>query len=261
MISMVERGAMRASTKPDAIRSAALRLFLGSGLRRTSMDAIAAEANVTKQTIYRYYGSKERLFVEVLGGMAAGARTDVLEVTPSAPVTRDQLEKILLTTAQRILYRILDPKYLDLVRILIAEARDFPELARMFRAAAIEGVADALAELLQSEHTTAVVMVPDIQPALWQFVERPGVVPAHAEAERHSGAVGAGELVEQGQAQPGKPLVELLHERCQGVAARKPPGDRAVEGERLVVQGQQRAGIVAPEGIHEPLGDGLGPLA
>jgi len=170
MISMVERGAMRASTKPDAIRSAALRLFLGSGLRRTSMDAIAAEANVTKQTIYRYYGSKEQLFVEVLGGMAAGARTDVLEVMPSAPVTRDQLEKILLTTAQRILDRILDPKYLDLVRILIAEARDFPELARMFRAAAIEGVADALAELLQSEHTAAVVRVPDIQPALRLFV-------------------------------------------------------------------------------------------
>jgi TetR/AcrR family transcriptional repressor of mexJK operon len=161
---------MRASTKPDAIRSAALRLFLRSGLRRTSMDAIAAEANVTKQTVYRYYGSKEQLFVEVLGGMVAGARTDVLEVMPSAPVTREQLEKILLATAQRILDRILDPTYLDLARIYIAEARNFPELATMFRAAAIEGVAGALAELLQSEHTAAVVTVRDIQPALRLFV-------------------------------------------------------------------------------------------
>jgi hypothetical protein len=40
----------------------------------------------------------------------------------------------------------------------------------MFRAAAIEGVADALAELLQSEHTAAVVTVRDIQPALRLFV-------------------------------------------------------------------------------------------
>ena len=47
--------------------------------------------------------------------------------------------------------------------------------------------------------------------------ERPRVVVAHPEAKRHSGAVSAGELVEQRQAQPGKSLVELLDERPQGV--------------------------------------------
>lgn len=52
--------------------------------------------------------------------------------------------------------------------------------------------------------------------------ERPRVVPAHPEAERHSGAVGAGELVEQGQAQPGKPLVELLDEWSEGSRPGRP---------------------------------------
>ncbi len=39
------------------------------------MDAIAGEAHVTKQTVYRYYPGKHQLFGAVLGDLAApGAR-------------------------------------------------------------------------------------------------------------------------------------------------------------------------------------------
>jgi TetR/AcrR family transcriptional repressor of mexJK operon len=52
--------------KQSTIVQAALDLFLMQGYAETSMDAVANEAGVTKQTVYRYYSSKEELFTAVM---------------------------------------------------------------------------------------------------------------------------------------------------------------------------------------------------
>src|ERR1700722_10134894 len=52
--------------KHDAIGAAALTLFARDGYERTSVDAIAAEAGVSKRTVYSHYGDKENLFLLVI---------------------------------------------------------------------------------------------------------------------------------------------------------------------------------------------------
>ena len=52
--------------KHAAIAGAALVLFARDGYERTSVDAIAAEAGVSKRTVYSHYGDKENLFLLVL---------------------------------------------------------------------------------------------------------------------------------------------------------------------------------------------------
>src|SRR5271165_4409846 len=52
--------------KHDAIAGAALVLFARDGYERTSVDAIAAEAGVSKRTVYSHFGDKENLFLLVL---------------------------------------------------------------------------------------------------------------------------------------------------------------------------------------------------
>ncbi|MGV9825992.1 MULTISPECIES: TetR/AcrR family transcriptional regulator [unclassified Gordonia (in: high G+C Gram-positive bacteria)] len=52
---------------PRAVREqqmldAAVKVFSENGFRETSMDAIAAEAQISKPMLYLYYGSKEELF-------------------------------------------------------------------------------------------------------------------------------------------------------------------------------------------------------
>jgi AcrR family transcriptional regulator len=141
----------RPSRKPAAIQAAAQRLFLQHGLQQTSMDAVAAQAGTTKQTVYRYFGSKERLFVAVLESLVFDrVFPGVVSTHAAEGWTTDELEDILLRVATEILDHVLDPTYIELVRILIAEAREFPELAEQYRTAAIEPIATALADLIGS---------------------------------------------------------------------------------------------------------------
>lgn len=56
----------RTLTKLESIKRAALELFAAYGVDRVSMDEIAAKANVSKVTIYKYFESKEQLYTEVI---------------------------------------------------------------------------------------------------------------------------------------------------------------------------------------------------
>lgn len=48
--------------KPGQVLDAARALFIEHGFGATSMEAIAARANVSKATVYAYYASKQTLF-------------------------------------------------------------------------------------------------------------------------------------------------------------------------------------------------------
>jgi len=59
----------------ELILKAAKKLFGKNGITKTSMDDIAAEAKIGKGTIYHYYDSKEKLFIEVTEQEVAILRT------------------------------------------------------------------------------------------------------------------------------------------------------------------------------------------
>ena len=56
----------RSARKRRAIVEAATEVFLDNGYRGASMDAIAARAQVSKQTVYKHVADKERLFSEIV---------------------------------------------------------------------------------------------------------------------------------------------------------------------------------------------------
>lgn len=51
--------------KQQKILNSAIKLFIQYGMRKTTMDDIAQRANVSKVTIYKYFGDKESLYLEV----------------------------------------------------------------------------------------------------------------------------------------------------------------------------------------------------
>ncbi len=116
--------------KRKAILEAAMRVFLNSGYLGASMDEIAAQAHVSKQTVYKQFSSKESLFVEIVTSMtdAASARVhnDVPELTQS-----DEIADYLQLYAFRQLSVVLTPPLMQLRRLVIGEVGRFPELARV----------------------------------------------------------------------------------------------------------------------------------
>ncbi len=125
------RAAGGAGPKGEAIAGAALRLFLADGYERTSVDAIAAEAGVSKRTIYNRYGDKETLFLSVLRETFAAmlatfrriADAHLTTVTdPERQLTAFALEAALTLTAA--------PERIALVRLILTEAPYFPALLR-----------------------------------------------------------------------------------------------------------------------------------
>ena len=64
----------RAQAKRQQITDAARALFLAQGFARTSMDAITAEAGVSKQTLYSYFPSKNELLLANLDDPSSPCR-------------------------------------------------------------------------------------------------------------------------------------------------------------------------------------------
>jgi AcrR family transcriptional regulator len=135
--------------KQETIREAAERLFLAHGFAGTTTDAITAAAGVSKETLYRYYPGKTAIFTDVLGNLRLDRAASSLfeDLATVDPGTTEELRQVLTTVATRISVSILQPAYVALVRITIAEARRFPELGTLYREQ-VPGRALALVEEL-----------------------------------------------------------------------------------------------------------------
>jgi len=121
----------RSVRKRRAILDAATTLFLQNGYRGTSMDEIAAMAVVSKQTVYKHFADKESLFAEIVVGtvdeISGPVHEEVLQLEESGDLAED-----LRDLAGRLLERVMQPRIMQLRRLVIAEASRFPELGRTF---------------------------------------------------------------------------------------------------------------------------------
>lgn len=137
---------------------AAKALFLRSGFQGTSTDAIAAEAGVSKETLYRYYARKEDLFVDVVRSLTT-EHLHLMQVAErdTEPTSIHSLRVLLRAIAQEVLETMAQPEYLALFRLMLAELPRFPELGPLFRQAVPEQAINALLALLRQGQAQGVV--------------------------------------------------------------------------------------------------------
>src|SRR2546421_10998742 len=123
--------APRSARKRQAILDAATTTFLSKGYLGTSMDEIAALAQVSKQTVYKHFADKESLFTEIVTGTVNEISDPVHDEVAQLADSGD-LEADLRDLARRLLARLMQPRLLELRRLVIAEANRFPELGLAF---------------------------------------------------------------------------------------------------------------------------------
>jgi TetR/AcrR family transcriptional repressor of mexJK operon len=124
-------GQTRTARKRRSILDAATALFLRDGYLATSMDEIAAAAAVSKQTVYKQFGDKQSLFREIVAGTVAEIADPVAHQVASLRGS-DDLEADLRDLARRLITQVIQPRMMQLRRLVTAEAARFPELGRLF---------------------------------------------------------------------------------------------------------------------------------
>ncbi len=115
------------ASKRSAILAAAAEIFLDGGYHGTSMDEIAAKAQVAKQTVYAHFSNKHDLFVAMVSALSNQA-SDRVHVGVPEFREGDDLKRYLTEYAVRQLQVVLTPRILRLRRLVIGEVWRFPEL-------------------------------------------------------------------------------------------------------------------------------------
>src|SRR3954451_20612965 len=140
----------RSDRKRRAIVEAATAAFLEHGYRGTSMDAVAAAAGVSKQTVYQHFGDKQRLFRELIAATVQSASDPVHDEVRRLTYS-GRLDEDLRDLARRLLALVLQPRTMQIPCLVIAEARQFPDMGRYFYelgpSRTIASLADTFAEL------------------------------------------------------------------------------------------------------------------
>jgi TetR/AcrR family transcriptional regulator, mexJK operon transcriptional repressor len=118
--------------KGEAIAQAALRLFISDGYERTSVDAIAAEAGVSKRTIYNRYGDKRNLLMSVMKDAYATVLSAFAAIMDAHLDNMTDLEQDLTAFAREAAFTVIRrPERAALIRLMMTEAPHFPELLRL----------------------------------------------------------------------------------------------------------------------------------
>lgn len=169
----------RKDDRPAELLKAALELFLARGFAATRMEDIAANAGVTKGTVYLYFENKEAVFralvrevtAPALNAMKAAAAADTLPAREIVAAFINIAGAALSQTSMRFL-----------PRLLVGEAARFPELVGWYRDEIIaqglgaltrvleRGMADGSFRRQDAELTARLVIAPILFNAIWQTV-------------------------------------------------------------------------------------------
>jgi AcrR family transcriptional regulator len=139
---------------------AARTLFLANGYSGTSMDDVAARAAVSKQTVYKHFADKERLFTAIITGDIEETEGLTRSLVDALPQTQD-LERDLREFARRHVVDVMQPHLVRMRRILIGEADRFPELASAWYARGPERAHTTFAAWFTALAERGLLRVPD----------------------------------------------------------------------------------------------------
>jgi TetR/AcrR family transcriptional regulator, mexJK operon transcriptional repressor len=151
--------------KRKAILEAAKTLFLSNGYDGSSMDAIAAEAGVSKLTVYSHFTDKEKLFAEAVKSKCEEQLPELLfELSAEVPVAQS-----LLNIGRGFNELINSRESVELHRVMVSLAAQDSKLSHMFYEAGPQRVLHGMEELLRQADQSGLLRVQDPLSAADQF--------------------------------------------------------------------------------------------
>ncbi len=120
----------RKDARPQELLAAAIDLFVERGFAATRLEDVARRAGVSKGTLYLYYTNKEELFKAVV-------RESIVPFIGEAEVSVAEFEGHSADLLRQVMLgwwsRIGQSKASGISKLILAEAGNFPELAKFYQ--------------------------------------------------------------------------------------------------------------------------------
>jgi AcrR family transcriptional regulator len=157
----------RKEARPQEIVQAALHVFAEKGFAAAKLDDIAARAGVSKGALYLYFETKEDLFRAVVGQAIAPNLQLIRTMVASHPGPLSDLVGLL---AERLPWLADTLPVGGVAKMVIGEARNFPELARVWHDELITHALGALTDAVAAAQARGEVRPGDPRAFALQFV-------------------------------------------------------------------------------------------
>ena len=135
------RGRPKDGLKRDAILSAARDLFMSHGFAGTSMDSLAAAANVSKATLYSHFVDKTALYRAIIEGKVKDYRLQDFSARLSGDMACD-----LVLIACDMQDLVFDDDAIRMMRMVIAETQQQSPIVKLFDEAGPHQVFSSIAD-------------------------------------------------------------------------------------------------------------------
>jgi AcrR family transcriptional regulator len=160
----------KSEARREAILTAALDAFSARGFEATRLDDVARRAGIAKGTIYLYFRDKESLFQELIRSMLTplvGSIEAMGAVDLPMSVIAEQMVELFVR-------EVYETRRKDVVRLMIAEGRRFPQLAEFYYREVLSRIIAAVRAILR--RAAARGEVPEGLVDFPQIIAAPGLV-------------------------------------------------------------------------------------
>jgi AcrR family transcriptional regulator len=215
----------RKDERPGEILHAALDVFAARGFAAAKLDEVAARAGVSKGTLYLYFDSKEELFRSVVRGLLLPNVAMAEQRIAAHKGSAAELLRALVLTFGRV---ITESKLGAIPKLIVAEAANFPDLAKFYYEEVIKRGMRAMGGVLERgaaagefrsipvEQFLPLLMGPLLLLIVWKHgLERAGVPPLPVEAvlAEHANSLLRALAPDQPAQAPRRVRKEAKHER------------------------------------------------
>ena len=167
----------RKDARPGELLAAALDLFVEKGFAGTRAEEVALRAGVSKGTLFLYFSSKEELFKAVVRNSISDRFPKwTAELDAFSGSTADMLRKCMFGWWTGVG----DTKASGISKLMMSEARNFPELSSFYRQEVIDPGNELIRRILQRgvdrgefraidvNHTVYAVLAPMLFLTIWK---------------------------------------------------------------------------------------------
>ena len=176
----------RKTDRPDEIIAAAMAAFAEKGFAAARLDDIAARAGVSKGALYLYFATKEDIFRAVI---EHGVAPNLGGIQAALADNHAAFPDLLRAFAAIVAGIATDSPVGGIIKMVIGESRNFPELARTWRERLVEPALGAMSGAIAAAQARGELRAGDprhcaislVSPMLLGVIWRETFVPVGAE--------------------------------------------------------------------------------